>query len=133
MRALALCAALSLAACATVTQNVEPVSGIAPEGTAIGIGQSVQVGEAVVTPLQVTDDSRCPSTVQCVWQGRVAVQARVETRASREIVEIATNEPADIDGYQIGMEVVEPVRRTPSQEFGADEYRFRFAPRPLSD
>lgn len=41
------------------------------------LGEEVQVGDLRVRPLQVLEDSRCPTDVDCVWAGRIRVKVAV--------------------------------------------------------
>jgi eight-cysteine-cluster-containing protein len=56
-----------------------PVSPLppAPGDITIPLNKKVIVNGISITPLRVTEDSRCPKDVQCIWAGRVAVETRV--------------------------------------------------------
>lgn len=67
------------------TQTDTPSKDLAtPEATrikgpknsfAVGFGETVEIASEgiTITFVEVTEDSRCPSDVQCVWAGRVTV------------------------------------------------------------
>lgn len=42
-----------------------------------GLGETIQVGALTVRPIAVTEDSRCPADVNCVWSGRLVMRAAV--------------------------------------------------------
>ena len=41
------------------------------------LGQEVRIGDIAIRPLQVLEDSRCPTDVDCVWAGRIRVKVAV--------------------------------------------------------
>jgi len=43
----------------------------------LGVGESAQVAPVTVTFVGVTDDSRCPKGVTCIWEGDALVELRV--------------------------------------------------------
>ena len=121
-------AILFLSACAaTPNGDSSPHAGILAQGSVIGLGQTVPVGNLLVTPLQVTDDSRCPSNVQCVWQGRFAVLVRVEAGASRQRIELVLNEPQTVEGGTVELVEVLPLRRASTGDIEPSTYRMRFS------
>ena len=61
-------AALALAGCAA-GHLAGPVEA--------GIGEAARLGDLVVRPLAVIEDSRCPRDVTCVWAGRLRLRAAV--------------------------------------------------------
>ena len=48
-----------------------------PQGYAVPFDVPVRVGDLVVTPKKLVEDSRCPMNARCVWAGRVVVTARI--------------------------------------------------------
>jgi hypothetical protein len=69
----ALIALAALAACATA--GPEGAEGVATAG----IGGAARLGDVVVRPLAVLEDSRCPRDVTCVWAGRLRLSAAIST------------------------------------------------------
>ena len=63
---------LALAACAT------PRLGAELAATA-GLGGAARLGDVVVRPLAILEDSRCPRDVTCVWAGRLRLRAAIST------------------------------------------------------
>lgn len=87
------------------------------------IGETVAVGEHTIMPVRVIEDSRCPTTTQCVWAGRVRLAALVDG-TERELA-------SDAAASETPVRLVEiyPARRADTTYY-PDEYRFGFtAPR----
>ncbi|HET7708800.1 MAG TPA: hypothetical protein VFK50_04600 [Sphingomicrobium sp.] len=113
-------AALMLAGCATVSPQ--------PAGPTVAFGQTATVGGARVTPIQVVEDSRCPSRVQCVWAGRLILLALVEYRGGSEEYRgnLTLGEPLSLGAERVTLSAAEP---GPLAGGGTDPraYRFTFA------
>ena len=93
----------------------------------VAIRQGQQVGDLVVTPITVTEDSRCPTSVECVWQGSVKVAIRIDGPGWRESAEIALADSLTLRGHTVRLVEVMPVRTT-TGAIPLEEYRFRFEP-----
>lgn len=94
-----------LAACTT--------AGAAPDGlTYARLGQTVTVGPKV-TPLTVTEDSRCPASVTCVWAGTVKLSARVWSGGKGSTVELTLGKPQRMAGGSLELVKVTPYPATP--------------------
>ena len=87
--------ALSLAACATVETAV-----VANPGTTfqLGLGQTATVtGSNVrITFTRVSEDSRCPVDVTCVWAGDAKIELSVAHDGSAEKRTISITEPNNV-------------------------------------
>lgn len=84
----------------------------------LSFGQEVQVqGTAITIRLVgVTDESRCPSDVQCVWAGNAVVKLMLNGAGTTES-EISLNTNLDprmttLDGYSIKLATVKPYPRS---------------------
>jgi hypothetical protein len=98
--------AIALSACAH--DPAVPSAGIGSPFR-IGVGESVRVeGTDVVLGFdQVTEDSRCPADVVCVWAGTARLKAWVRgSGQARRDVELQTfpKSPLSVDGYSIEVE-----------------------------
>lgn len=80
------------------------------EPTEISIGERIQHCEepVAVTFQQVTQDSRCPTNVSCVWQGIVEIELVIEVAEATESFLLSSyppyqNVPGQVDfkGYRI--------------------------------
>ena len=111
-----------LAACATT-----PLAGpAAPEGSSVALGQPVAVADIVLTPMRVTEDSRCPINARCVWAGRITVETRVDGRGWRETVPLTLGEPGTARGYVLNLVSAEPGRMAGAPETPAADLRFAY-------
>jgi len=126
--ALLFAAALPLSACAVVPNSpiVDSSYEVAQQGSTVGLLRPVQLGRVVVTPMRVTEDSRCPVDVQCVQAGRVVVETRIDGAGWRQTQPLVVGEPHTVRGVTVTLAEVTPARRTDTRITSAD-YRFRFA------
>lgn len=115
---LALLAPLALAACATVPASND---GIARTG----LGERAYADGPYVTPLEVLEDSRCPSDVQCIWAGRLRISARIELGSRDETRELTQGEPVQLADGTLELFEVFPYPTT-DQPVAAEDYRFGF-------
>lgn len=119
---LSLAALPLLAACATV-----PLAGpAAPEGSVVALGQPVEVADIVLTPMRVTEDSRCPINARCVWAGRIIVETRVDGRGWRETLPLQLGEPAGTHGYVLNLVSAEPGKMAGGPDTRPKDYRFAY-------
>jgi hypothetical protein len=86
MRRTILIAALALAGCATGPGDAARRPGAAAAIAYGGLDQNIRVGGLTVRPLAVTEDSRCPTNVVCVWAGRVVLRLRVSGMAGEQVI-----------------------------------------------
>jgi hypothetical protein len=110
-----------LAACAG-TPLPEPI----PDGQPVGIGETAQVGSIIAAPRSVTEDSRCPINVQCVWAGQVTVNTRLDGSGWSETVPLILGEAYSTHGTTITLVSVRPDKYA-ERDIPRAEYRFIFA------
>ncbi len=117
-----------LGACVAVP-NAPIVEGTpAAEGTAVHLRQPVRVGDIVVTPMKVVEDSRCPMNARCVWAGRLIVQTRIDGAGWRDTGNITLGETYGTHGRVIALVSGTP-EKTTDHETQAEEYRFVYESR----
>lgn len=100
------------------------------EEFSLHIGQSVVItGEDLdIKFVEVSEDSRCPKDVTCIWEGRVTAVVEISTDGSSQQLELTqpglTDAPArEIHkGYELTYRV-EPYPENAEVELTADEYR----------
>jgi len=74
--------------------------------------------DILVRFVNVTEDSRCPTDVQCIWAGQVSISVELSRVSDGQLIgELTlTNSPGDggalssksVDGFIIGLGIVEP-------------------------
>ena len=73
-------------------QFVCPNTPTTPSTPVVKVSNTAKLGEKIsfnglyITPLKVTEDSRCPLDVQCVWAGRVVLTAKLERNGKTQEV-----------------------------------------------
>ena len=99
-------------------------SGLPPSGVKVPAGGEVTlaVGQSALlddTGLRVSfegvhDDSRCPTSLQCVWEGDAAVVVSVDGRGARAAYDLHTSgrSPREVthDGVRIALVRLDPAR-----------------------
>jgi hypothetical protein len=125
-----LVAALSLGACAIIPDAPNVEGTPAPPASPVALGQPVQVGSVVATPMAVVEDSRCPINARCVWAGRLVVKTRIDGAGWRETSDLTLGEPWGTHGIVLALTSGEPGRMAgEGQETPKDAYRFTYEAR----
>lgn len=99
-----------------------------PQGYAVPLGVSVQVGDLVVTPKKLVEDSRCPVNARCVWAGRVVVTTRIVGPGFSDTADLTMGEPYGTHGSMLALVSVRP-EKLAGKESAARDYRFTFETR----
>lgn len=124
MKRTILIAALALAGCATGPGDAAAGPGVGGALAHGGLNQNIRVGGLTVRPLAVTEDSRCPADVACVWAGRVVLRARVSGMAGDQ--SISSIAPLVLPGGgRLELASVAP-RRLSARSGASVPYRFGF-------
>lgn len=119
MKALACSIPLALAACVTTPTG--------PGGTAEArIGQTAFYGDIGITPVVVTEDSRCPTDATCTWEGRVVVTTRITGLSGSQSYEMILDEPKSVSGGTITLTEVTPEAKQ-GQTIALSDYRFYYS------
>jgi hypothetical protein len=117
MKQITLVAMLALAACATAATDRDFANGpTAP------LNEVANVEGIAVRPVEVIEDSRCPTLVQCVWAGRVRIRAEVSGFGT---LELTLGEPHSIDDGILTLVDVRPGKRE-AQAIAPRDYQFTF-------
>lgn len=119
---------IPLSACAVIPDA--PIVEGTPqlEGTAVGLDQPVRVGDIVLTPKKVVEDSRCPANARCVWAGRLIVTTRIDGAGWRDTADLTLGESYGTHGRVIALVSAEPAPMT-GTEITPQEYRFAYESR----
>lgn len=118
---------MGLAACAVIPDAPSPESAAMPQGTPVALGQAVQVGPVVATPMEVVEDSRCPINARCVWAGRLVVRTRIDGAGWRDTADLTLGEPWSTHDVVLALTSGEPGRLAGDGAGTPKEaYRFTF-------
>ena len=112
--------ALALGAGATVP----PASA----GPTASLGQVAEAGGATIRPIQVIEDSRCPTDVVCVWAGRLVLLAEVNYRGGSEAYRgnLTLGEPLVLGPGRVTLVAAQPAPIA-GKAIDPLAYRFTFA------
>ena len=115
-------AALALSACATTTSQT-PL----PEAKNIALGQQAYVDGPIIQPVEVLEDSRCPTNVICVWAGRVRVKMLwIRSGGRQQEFEVTLGQRTQLADGSILLERVTPERTGATKAIKRADYRFDF-------
>ena len=99
-----------------------------PQGYAVPLGRPVRVGDLVVTPKKVAEDSRCPMNARCVWAGRVVVTTRIVGSNFSDTADLTLGEPFGTHGKILALFSVGPDKMAGTETQPVD-YRFTYEAR----
>jgi hypothetical protein len=99
----------------------------APSKTTVetSIGKSVHTLDIDILPLEVTQDSRCPQGVECIWAGTVTLKTSVHSASGTNTIVLTLGTPASVAGKKITLNSVAPVAKQ-SVKLSPAEYLFAF-------
>lgn len=101
---------------------VPPADTIPVEGS---IDQAVSVFSTKLTPLEVVEDSRCPSDVQCIQAGTVRLRVKLESAMGNSEQIMTLNTPITTEAEEITLMQVLP-NPVAGTAFLPSDYRFTF-------
>ncbi|MBX7495915.1 hypothetical protein K3172_08620 [Qipengyuania sp. 6B39] len=117
--------ALPLAACAIIPDTPRVDGEAAAQGTPVGIDQAVWAGDAILKPVAVVEDSRCPVNARCVWAGKITVSTRITSTHWAQTAPLTLGEPYEVLGRTYVLVSASPDKTT-DREIPVGEYRFVF-------
>jgi hypothetical protein len=92
-------------------------------------------GRVTIKFISVTDDSRCPTDVNCVWAGNAKIKVQVKVRGGEtKTLELDSNlkgNAGTVDAYRIEISSLTPKRRS-NDEIKQSDYRAGFSVTKLS-
>jgi hypothetical protein len=93
----------------------------------LAVGQVAGVDDIKIEFWNVTEDSRCPTDVQCVWEGRVKIELRLSESDKTETVQLSPvsgEDTAEYDRLQIHLLEVNPAPVS-TDELEISDYRIQ--------
>ena len=120
--ALASCAPLPTANAPVRKANINDAKLI--EGP-VGFGQTAYVNGPTVTPMELLEDSRCPTEVNCVWAGQVRVKVRVAGGSWSKEMELVNAKPVHVADGALTLMGITP-EKSQNTEIALSDYRFHF-------
>ena len=114
---------LALAGCGTALSQTQTVDLGAEVTLSPGETTSVNSTEFKVRFVAVTEDSRCPRDVTCIWAGEVKIQFEIhESAKSTSPVEILEGGNSVVGAYRVTLVRVEPATRSTAR-IAPQDYR----------
>ncbi len=95
------------------------------ERTTTALGERIYKFGVHITPIEVLEDSRCPTGVQCVWAGQVRLKAKLEDGTRTQIVTFVTGSPISFGNKHVTLMSVAPAKS--QKPIAAGDYRFTFS------
>ena len=108
------------AACPTVDTHTP-----GEEEVSVQLNQSKSAYGVTLTPIAVLEDSRCPSDVTCVWEGRIRLQVRIQSGLGTATSIFSLGDTITTEAEAITLIEVRPYQRS-DRAITDDEYEFIF-------
>ncbi len=106
---------------ATTTPAVPPDDRPKPSSPfRIRVGETARAGGFSLTLTKITEDSRCPANVNCIWAGRVAAEFAAVSGTQRQTIVLTTDSAVAFGGYDFKIEEVSPAKSANSAIRPAD-------------
>jgi hypothetical protein len=113
-RLLALLPAILLAACGSDGSGPDPMPATAPTAQehVVGFGETIRVSGLSLEFTTLAEESRCPTSVTCVWEGNARVLISATRGSATAVLELNSNPRfavrAVFEGYAIELRSVDP-------------------------
>lgn len=92
----------------------------------LGIGSKGSLSGLNITLNKITDDSRCPKDVNCVWAGKVDVEVKLSILNKTEVKTVSSNGSGLVfENYRISIASVSPSKES-QKNILPNEYRITF-------
>jgi hypothetical protein len=116
---------ISLKTCApTLTSPSQ--STVLPYGpVTLALSEKAQFPGLTIRPTAVTEDSRCPTSVQCIQAGTVRVRTEIVSAMGTSTQTIALGSEVTTEAERVRLTAVEPQPQTPGG-IAAGQYRFTY-------
>ena len=113
------------AACAIIPDTPRGNGDAASQGSAVAIGSPVWAGDAILTPLAIIEDTRCPADVQCFHGGELTVSTRIAATQGTQPGPLTLGDPYAVMGRTYVLATAAPLP-TAGGDIPAGDYRFVF-------
>jgi hypothetical protein len=113
----------------TITPKAGVVTPVIKTGSSARIGETVILDGVKITPLDVTEDSRCPEGVTCIWAGTVKIKTRIERNGlveEKELTLLVAEKPLKAGNVNVLLKAVKPTKAV-SVPITPDDYIFTFS------
>lgn len=96
------------------------------QSTVASIGQRIYTNGVYITPLEIIEDSRCPSGLNCIWAGRLRIKVQLERggQTSQSMLDLGVNSIVLMD-KKITLVRATPTPR-PQDTVMSNQYTFEF-------
>jgi hypothetical protein len=111
----------------TTTSTPAPAPAHTPTtaSKALVVGKSEVVNGTTILVIELTEDSRCPSDVQCIQAGTVRVRAAIDSY--NKDFNFILGVPQTVGGATITLKSVTPASRTSRTTLIPSQYTFTFS------
>ena len=112
--------AVMFAACGSDQGDSNAIPASVPPGEeyVVGFGETIHVGKLLLEFTTLAEDSRCPASAICAWEGNVRVLITATRGRATTVLELNLNPRfpirATFEGYLIELRGVEPYPPTPA-------------------
>lgn len=106
----------AIAACAPVRGEMPTIPLNTDFDIAVGDMARIQDSPVLVRFDTVTEDSRCPADVECVWEGNATARVTIDSAGQAAVAELRTSrrEPVHRFGWTFELRDLRPARTTQS-------------------
>lgn len=106
----------------------EGTSVALPTTVTLAVGESVLVDsvDVEVTFSSVTEDSRCPVDVTCVWAGRAVVALAIRAGSGASTIELEVGQSREVEGLRLAATALDPQPRE-GEEIPPEDYRLELS------
>ena len=88
------------------------------------LNASVTALGVTITPLEVLEDSRCPTDVQCIWAGQVRLNVRIKSGLGASEMVLISSQAITTESETIMLQEVRP-DKVSSASVKPEDYRFQ--------
>ncbi|MDB5194850.1 MAG: hypothetical protein JWO84_34 [Parcubacteria group bacterium] len=96
------------------------------ESTVAALNQRILSMDVHITPLEVLEDSRCPSDVQCIQAGTVRARVKLEGPGGTQIETMVLGSPVSFGNKHVTLMSVTPAKNSKTT-ITPSNYRFTFS------